>query len=476
MTVLDPPRLLTRPVLVLAAGVAVNRMGAFVQIFLVVYLTAEGYSASRAGIALTAFGVGSVLGVLLGGAATDRFGARPAIIGSSLLSAVQVAAIPVTGPFPALLAVCASAGLVAQMYRPAALVTLSALVPPGRRVLATAVYRFGYNVGATLGPLLGVLLFGLAPALVFAVDAASSALFALVAYAWLPATPRASSTTREAPPERSARTDSGPSSGREPSTTRGPSPPHGTALTRGTAANRGGPGKRGLSFDGEAAVGRGGSGERGARTRRAGYRAVVGDPRFLGFAVALLLISVVEIQYTSVLPLEVRGRGLPLGLYGGLVAANGLIVIAAEIPVTRVVQHWNRGTAIPAGIALIAAGITGFALPGAAGLVAATLVWTAGEMVAAPSAAAYPTLVSDDATRGRYIALSAGAQGLGYALGPALGIALWARNSGAFWLACALLGLLAAVLARWTTVRAPSTPGAGMLDRRGGEQEHGAGA
>ncbi|MFC4911635.1 hypothetical protein [Actinomadura gamaensis] len=81
MTVLDPPRLLTRPVLVLAAGVAVNRMGSFVQVLLVVFLTSAGHPAGRAGLALTAYGAGAVAGCCSGGAATDRFRPRPAIIG-----------------------------------------------------------------------------------------------------------------------------------------------------------------------------------------------------------------------------------------------------------------------------------------------------------------------------------------------------------------------------------------------------------
>ncbi|MFC4911634.1 MFS transporter [Actinomadura gamaensis] len=138
-----------------------------------------------------------------------------------------------------------------------------------------------------------------------------------------------------------------------------------------------------------------------------------------------------------------------MGLYGTLVAVNGLIVIAAEIPVTRFVQHWPRRAAIPAAIALIAAGIAGFGLPGTGALATATCVWTAGEMIAAPSVAAYPTLVSGEEDRGRYGAVASGAQGLGYAVGPALGIAVWTWDAGSSWFGCLSLGTAAAVLARW---------------------------
>src|ERR1700693_6093006 len=60
------------PVRYLLTGVIVNQMGAFVQTFMVLYLISKGFSAGQAGLALSAYSVGAVLGTLLGAELTNR--------------------------------------------------------------------------------------------------------------------------------------------------------------------------------------------------------------------------------------------------------------------------------------------------------------------------------------------------------------------------------------------------------------------
>ena len=57
-------------------GVFVNQLGAFVQVFLVLFLVDSGVGQGRAGLALGAYGAGSVLRALLGGRLADRLGRR----------------------------------------------------------------------------------------------------------------------------------------------------------------------------------------------------------------------------------------------------------------------------------------------------------------------------------------------------------------------------------------------------------------
>lgn len=51
----------------LLAGVFVNRLSGFLNIFLVLYLTSKGHSAEAAALALGAYGAGAMVGVLIGG-------------------------------------------------------------------------------------------------------------------------------------------------------------------------------------------------------------------------------------------------------------------------------------------------------------------------------------------------------------------------------------------------------------------------
>jgi len=64
--------------------------------------------------------------------------------------------------------------------------------------------------------------------------------------------------------------------------------------------------------------------------------------------------------------------------------------------------------------------------PSAAVLVVGTLVWTAGEMIGTPTMAVYPGRIAPAGLRAHYLAGLEFAVQIGYAAGPALGVALWA--------------------------------------------------
>src|SRR5262249_11830146 len=87
----------------LLAGVVVNKLGAFIQVFLVLFRTARGFSGVQAGLALGGYGAGSVLGVLAGGALTDRLGPRRTILASMAGSAALILAILYLPGYPGLL-------------------------------------------------------------------------------------------------------------------------------------------------------------------------------------------------------------------------------------------------------------------------------------------------------------------------------------------------------------------------------------
>src|SRR5438874_2185489 len=81
------------PVRAMLAGVFVNRLAAFVQIFLVLFLTHEGFSGGQAGIALGVYGAGAVLGTIIGGWLSDWLSPRSATIISMMGSAALLIAI-----------------------------------------------------------------------------------------------------------------------------------------------------------------------------------------------------------------------------------------------------------------------------------------------------------------------------------------------------------------------------------------------
>jgi MFS family permease len=89
---------------------------------------------------------------------------------------------------PAIDALAALTGLTNEMYRPACSALLADLVPAGQRVTAFSALRASFNAGFAFGPAVAGFLAGRGYFWLFIGDAATSALFGLVALAALPAT------------------------------------------------------------------------------------------------------------------------------------------------------------------------------------------------------------------------------------------------------------------------------------------------
>ena len=138
--VLDALRATPVAVRYLLGGVLVNQLAAFVQTFLVLYLTHRGMSTGTAGLALGAYSLGTVFGTVLGGEITHRLGPRTTIVVAMTGSAPLVAVLPLLakpGLLAPLLVAIALAGLFAQAYRPAAAVLLSDLMPERYQVMGS---------------------------------------------------------------------------------------------------------------------------------------------------------------------------------------------------------------------------------------------------------------------------------------------------------------------------------------------------
>jgi MFS family permease len=169
------------------AGVFVNRLSGFMNIFLVLFLTSRGYSPAEASLALGVYGAGALLGVFLGGSLADRLGARNATVLSMTGTAVLTATLLYLPSYPLLLLASALASVCAQLYRPASAALLSELVPADRQIMIFAMHRFGLNLGAMAAPLLGFALYSHGYALLFWGEAAVALGYAVLAWVALPA-------------------------------------------------------------------------------------------------------------------------------------------------------------------------------------------------------------------------------------------------------------------------------------------------
>ncbi|MFJ5552113.1 MFS transporter [Streptomyces sp. NPDC093225] len=383
------------------AGVLVNRLSGFLQLFLVLFLTARGYSDGRTVIALGVFGAGAVAGSLVGGSLAERLGIRGATTVSMSSTAVLTAALLYLPSYGLLLAAVALVSLGAQLFRPASATLLADETDGDRQVMVFAMYRFGLNVGATAAPLVGYALYnagGQSYTLLFWGEAAIALLYAVVARATLPA--RTAARTADA-------------------------------------------------------------GDGAAPAAAGGYAAVLRDRRFLLYLAAAFFHSAVYMQYLSTLPLYMKDAGMALFWYTFAVALNGFIVIAFELLVTKLSQGWPLKITVGLGFALVGAGVACYGLPiGPAAVVIGTLVWSLGEILGGPAVFAYPAKAGPEALRSRYIGSFQFMFGLGSALGPMVGSWLFVTTGALVWPLVGCCSLLATVcgLIAVRTPRPPARP------------------
>jgi predicted MFS family arabinose efflux permease len=388
-----------RAVKALLVGVFVNRLGAFIHIFLVLFLTDRGFSAGQTGLALGVYGAGAVVGSLIGGTLSDRLDPRSVILISMFGSAVLIVSILYVPAYPLLLLAVLLVGTVGVFYRPAAQSLITELTPASRLVMVTAMYRLSLNLGTTVAPLVGAALVTVSYDLLFWGEAAAALIYVSLALAAIPR--RITRTDRPvdqpAPADRLA---DGPDPDRTP-----------------------------------------------ARSR--GYLAILADGRYTVFLLMIFLTSAVYVQYTATLPLAITDAGLSLWWYGGVVSLNGLVVITCELLMTRVVQSWHLRVTLFAGFAPVVLGYGLYAIgmiP--AVLVIGTLIWTIAEIIGAPTVFAYPGMTAPARLRGRYLGAMQSMFGLGTAVGPIVGIMLWNQVGQAVWLWIALAAALATVAAQ----------------------------
>jgi MFS family permease len=186
---------------------------------------------------------------------------------------------------------------------------------------------------------------------------------------------------------------------------------------------------------------------RGAERRGEAIRAIFHDRMFLLFLISSILGAFVYFQAQTTFPLHVEASGLSAADYGLLISLNGLAIVLFELPLVAITQRFPYRPVLVVGSLLVG---LGFALNAFANdlpeLGFTVLVWTLGEIIYAPVAAAYVADLAPEHLRGRYQGAWGLTWGLAFVLAPGLGAAIYAWNPDGLWFTCGLLGLLAALL------------------------------
>ncbi|MCX4469819.1 MFS transporter [Micromonospora sp. NBC_01655] len=366
-------------------GTLINRLGSFVLVFLAIYLTQErGFDELAAGLVLSLWGVGGAVGTTLGGTLADRWGRRPTLLTAHLGAASMMLTLGFARELWAVAVGALLLGLFAEAARPAFGAMMIDVVPERDRLRAFSLNYWAINLGFASAAILAGLAAEASYLLLFVIDAATTLATAVVIFV----------KVRET---------------RVPAGAVGPAP--------------------------------------GAARPRGALRTILTDRVYLGFVALNLLGALVFLQHISMLPIAMGDDGLSPSTYGTVIALNGVLIVAGQLFVPRLIRGRSRSHVLALAALVMGAGFGLTAFADVAWFYALTvLVWTVGEMLNSPSNSTLIAELSPADLRGRYQGVFSLSWQLAGATAPLLGgLVRQQAGNGALWLGCAAIGAVMAV-------------------------------
>jgi predicted MFS family arabinose efflux permease len=393
---------LPRTVWIVAATSLVNRAGMMALPFLVLYLTGHlGTSASLAGLAVSAYGLGGIVTGPIAGRLCDRLGPFTVMRASLALTGVMLMVIPLAHSFTVVVLLVFVWALIADANRPATMAALGSAAAPEQRKAAIALNRLGVNLGMSIGPAVGGFLALVSFPLLFVVDGLTSLAAAVVLSLLLrPEDIRLVAPTLHAAGDESSDAVSAP---------RPTGPPAHPGVWRDRSA--------------------------------------------LTFLLAMVLVGLVFTQHQGAMSVYlVRDLHYRESFFGSLFAVNTLMIVAIEVPLNLAMAHWPHRRALILGMLLTGIGFGAMGVAKSiAPLIVTVVIWTFGEMITFPVGTAYLADLAPRGRMGEYMGAYSSTFSLAVIIGPWAGTAALDRFGGAAtWAGVLVCGLFAAAVTALT--------------------------
>ncbi|TAL56828.1 MAG: MFS transporter [Bacteroidetes bacterium] len=173
---------------ILSIGTFINRSGAMVLLFTSLYLTDElHFSLAEAGVIMSFYGIGSVLGAYAGGWLTDRRNFYDIMVFSLISSGIVLLLLLIVTSKFYLSVVILVYAFANDMFRPANAAAIAAYSDSENRTRSVSLIRLAINLGFSVGPAAGgfVALY-LGYRWLFVIDAVTSILAAVLLMVYLP--------------------------------------------------------------------------------------------------------------------------------------------------------------------------------------------------------------------------------------------------------------------------------------------------
>ncbi|CAN5446425.1 MFS transporter [soil metagenome] len=179
---------LQRNIWILAIVMFINRSGSMVLLFTSLYMTRElHFTIAQAGIVMSCYGIGSVLGSYVGGWLADRKSYFDIMITSLISSGLILLFLLVVKSIAGIAAIIFLYALTADVFRPANSKAIAIFSDAATRTRSVSLVRLAVNLGFSVGPAIGgFIAVYLGYKWLFAIDATTTLLAAGILFLNLP--------------------------------------------------------------------------------------------------------------------------------------------------------------------------------------------------------------------------------------------------------------------------------------------------
>ncbi|MCK5054635.1 MAG: MFS transporter [Anaerolineales bacterium] len=357
--------------------------GTMIFPFFALYITQKfNVGMTQAGVLLAIFSVAGLVGSMIGGALTDKFGRRGMVLFGLVFSALSSVSMGLVNELSHFYLLAVFVGSLSNIAGPAHQAMVADLLPEQKRTEGFGILRVAGNLAWIFGPMIGGLVAGSSYLMLFILDAITSLIVAFIVFRSIPETKPQVSETED---------------------------------------------KKTL-----------------AQTF-IGYRVVLADRLYLVYLLVSMLMLIAYQQMYHTLSVYLRdSHGVPERGFGALLSIDAAIVVLLQFWVTRRVRDRPPMVMMAAGTALYMVGLTMFGFVSTYWLfVAAILLLTFGEMLVMPVSQALAARFATEDMRGRYMAFYSLAWAIPSTIGPwAAGLILDNYNPDWVWyaagIACAI--------------------------------------
>lgn len=369
---------------VLVSAAFVDRVGGtLIFPFFALYITQKfDVGMTQAGVLIGIFSFSGLIGNMLGGALTDRFGRKIMVLFGLVFSAISSVSMGLVNDLSVFYVLAVVVGLLSDIAGPAWQAMVADILPEEKRADGFGVMRVVANMAWIVGPTIGGFMAARSYMLLFVMDAVASLITAAIVYRFIPETK---------PEVAEAKAES----------------------ILGTFA---------------------------------GYGKVFADRLFIAYILVSMLMLVVYIQMYNTLSVYLRDvHGVSPQGYGFVLTMSAVTVILFQFWVTRRVKKYPPMLMMALGSAFYLVGFSMYGFVTVYALfIAAMVLITVGEMIVMPVGQALAANFAPADKRGRYMALFSLAWALPATFGPALaGIIMDNYNPNWVWYVAGIISALA---------------------------------